>query len=250
MLLVDEMNQRASDSSLNFVFKKCPDELRLPLDASAQDIEKNLNAAINALKEGEIDALYVKSPFKSPALSHLDLPSEASTAINAVNLIYLESGKLVGRNADYHGALGAMHTLSPSLKGKNVHVLGAGAAARAAAYVASREGAKVSIWNRTGEKAQNYAEKLGLEWVEDIRKWQGKPQIIVNATSASESSRQSTLVPFPQWEQVDLAIDAVYGAEMSLFLEEAKAMQVQHLVKGEKWLDTLATWLEACLLRL
>ena len=111
---------------------------------------------------------------------------------------------------------------------------GAGGAARAAAFGLHREGARVSIWNRTPERAKDFAEKIGIEWVEDMHKWDGHPQVIVNATSVSYQSKQSTLVAFPLWEKVELAMDAVYG-KTSLFLEEAKAAQVKNIISGEEW---------------
>ncbi len=122
----------------------------------------------------------------------------------------------------------------PKLKGLNALVLGAGGAARAAAYGLQQEGAKVSIWNRSPDRAKTFAEKMDLEFVPDMREWKGRPNLIINATSLSDLPRQSTLVPFPLWENVKVALDAVYG-KTSLFLEEAKAAQVPHAISGDIW---------------
>jgi len=191
-------------------------------------------AVLEKLKSGELSGIVATMPYKTPSIEALDEATEEVTAANAVNVILSRDGKLHGYNTDWIGAMGALHGVFPSLKDMHVLVLGAGGAARAAAYGLKKDGARVSVWNRTPEKAKVFAEKMGLEWVEDMRQWDGTPDLIINATATSTHERQSTLVPFPLWANVKLALDAVYG-KTSLFLEEAKAMRVANVISGEMW---------------
>lgn len=189
---------------------------------------------VEKLRSGALAGVVTTMPHKTPSIAYLDEVEEAARIINGVNLILNEDGKLHGYNTDWLGISAVVREVMPNLRDKNVLVLGAGGAARAAAYGLQKQGAKVAIWNRTPERARAFAEKLGIEWVQDMREWDGKPQIIINATSLSYQPKQSTLVPYSLWKGVEVAIDAVYG-KTSLFLEEAKAANVAHVISGEHW---------------
>lgn len=217
------------------VMNRTMKELDLDIRFETKDLSPDkLEETLQMVRDEELAGLITTLPFKTPTIQYLDEPSRTVLAINGVNLVTLEEGKLHGRNTDWVGAIAALEEKLGDLKDLHVHIIGAGGAARAAAFGCQKRGAKVSIWNRTPERAKAYAEKLGLEWVEDMRKWDGKPDVIINATSLSANAKQSTLVPFPLWENVQLAMDAVYG-KTSLFLEEAKAAQVKHVLTGDAW---------------
>ncbi len=187
------------------------------------------------LKSGDLDAVILTLPHKTPTVADLPNPSDDVKWIGAVNLVRRSAdGSLEGFNTDWTGAKGALSTVLPDFKDHHILILGAGGAARAAAYAAVQGGAKVSIWNRTPIHAQNFAAAHDLEFVQDMREWDGQPDVIINATALSDEPRQSSLVPFPLWAKVQVAVDAVYG-KTSLFLEEAQAAQVPHRISGETW---------------
>lgn len=195
---------------------------------------EEFEAVMKRLKAGELAGVVATMPYKTPSLKYLDESSEDVKEINAVNVILNRDGRLHGYNTDWLGAIGALKTALPELKGLSILILGAGGAARAAAYGLKKEGARVAVWNRTPERAKDFAQKLELEWVEHLDGWNGQPDIIVNATASSNADRQSSLIPFHLWKTVQLALDAVYG-KTSLFLETAKAMNVPHVISGEIW---------------
>lgn len=197
---------------------------------------EDLLKVMEMLRKGELSGVVATMPFKTPSLEYLDEATEEVKAINAVNLILAsaQGGKLHGHNTDWRGAMGTIEGVMPNLEGKKILVLGAGGAARAAAYGLKRAGAHVDLWNRTGEKAKRVAEEMGLHWVENLDSWGEQPDIIINATASSDQSRQSTIVPFRMWQRAQIALDAVYG-KTSLFLEEAKAAQVPYVISGEVW---------------
>ncbi len=202
---------------------------------------EDLPKVMEKLRNGELSGVVATMPFKTPSLEYLDEASEEVKAVNAVNVILGEhsmksSGlkKLHGYNTDWLGAKGAIEMVMPDLTGKKALILGAGGAARAAAYALKKGGAHVDTWNRTPEKGKAFAEKMGLHYVEHLDSWGEEPDVIVNATASSDQSRQSTLIPYRMWQRVQLALDAVYG-KTSLFLEEAKASNVPYVISGEMW---------------
>jgi len=209
----------------------------LNIDANFETLDilpEELPAMMERLKSGELSGLITTMPFKTPSLDFLDGFTEEVKTINAVNLTLSRDGKLFGYNTDYLGAIGAMKTGFPTLKGLKILVLGCGGAARAAAYGFHLEGAEVFLWNRTPEKASAYAEKIGINFVPDFKDWSVRPDAIVNATALSNQDRQSTIVPYALWEKAQVAMDAVYG-KTSLFLEEARAAHIPHIFSGELW---------------
>lgn len=211
------------------------EELGVEAEFETHDVPpEGLEAVMKTVRDGDLAGLITTMPHKTPAIEYLDVLSDEAKAINAVNLVIREASQLVGYNTDWLGALGAIQSVTSDLKGVHILVLGAGGAARAAAYGFQKEGAEVSMWNRSPEKAKEFAESRGIEWVEDMRNWEKRPTIIVNATSMSYQPKQSTMVPFPLWENVTCALDAVYG-RTSLFLEEARAAKVKTIMAGEVW---------------
>ncbi len=196
--------------------------------------EEGLEEEINKLKSGELYGISLFTPHKGPALEFCDEISDEAKHIGAVNYIQKKGEKLIAYNLDWEGAMRAIRQKMPDISGKNMLVLGAGAAGRAVAYFAREEGANVILWNRTPEKAKSYAERISIDWIEDLTYLKSSPQIIVNATRLSCQDRQQSLLPFILWEKVELAMESVCRST-SLFLEEARAMNVQYLIEGEDW---------------
>jgi shikimate dehydrogenase len=196
--------------------------------------EEELEATVEKMRAGELAGLSVFTPHKGPSVALCDELSHEVQAIGAVNYMQMEDGKIHGYNIDWEGAKRAMNTVLPDLSGKKILVLGAGGAGRAVAYFAKQEGAEVYLWNRTPEKAEKFAAQIGVNFVEDLNDMSVHPEVIVNATRVSSQDRQRSLVPFALWEKVELAMESVCRAT-SLFLEEAKAMNVPHLIDGEDW---------------
>ena len=103
----------------------------------------------------DIEGLNVTIPHKQAVLSFLKTLSPAAEKIGAVNTI---TKNLEGDNTDWIGIAETLDRFSP--KDKNVLLLGAGGAAFAAAYYFAERGAKLSITNRTAEKAEALAARF------------------------------------------------------------------------------------------
>lgn len=99
--------------------------------------------------------------FKEAVLPHLDYVKPHARAIGAVNIIKKEDGVLVGDNTDGEGYAMSLEsvfaTLGKTLSGASVLMLGAGGSGRAIAFALARRGVRLTIANRTAEKAVELA---------------------------------------------------------------------------------------------
>jgi len=130
------------------------------LRLAAEDVH-DLFAAAEAMR---LQGLNVTSPFKEAVLALVENTDEAARKIGAVNCLVREGAKFKGYNTDHMGAVGALETAGFCVRAARAVVLGAGGAARAAAYGLTRAGAeRVIIVNRTAERAAKAAAMIGCE---------------------------------------------------------------------------------------
>lgn len=110
--------------------------------------------------------LSVSIPFKEAVMYYLDEQTPEVLQIGACNTVVRRGSKLVGYNTDYIGFRAALEEfLGPiKIKRKKVAIIGAGSAAKAVAYTLKQMGAKVCIFNRTEERAEQLADKYGFEY--------------------------------------------------------------------------------------
>jgi shikimate dehydrogenase len=121
-------------------------------------------------------------PHKLAALELADDASEAARAIGAANTLSFAGERIAAENTDGSGFL---DSLSGPPAGKRALVLGAGGSARAVVWALVNEGARVSIWNRTPEKAERLARELGAASLPaaDARSAASDFELIVNTTT-------------------------------------------------------------------
>ncbi len=98
----------------------------------------------------------VTMPFKKEILKYLDWVDPLAERIKAVNTVAVRGGKWLGWNTDTAAVVEVL-TKRIRLPGSRVLVLGAGGAARAAAYTLQAEGAKVFISARRPAAAARLA---------------------------------------------------------------------------------------------
>jgi shikimate dehydrogenase len=116
---------------------------------------------ITTAREVGIDGINVTSPFKAAIIPCLDEVDTDARVIDSVNTVVQREGKFIGYNTDPAGVLGALKESSFEPKNKKTVVIGAGGAGRAAALALLSSGAEVVLVNRTFEKADEAAARLG-----------------------------------------------------------------------------------------
>jgi shikimate dehydrogenase len=151
----------------------------------ALDVEPGeFRKTVEQLPQGGFAGANVTIPHKRKALEIADDPSDVARAIGAANTLSFGGGRIAAENTDAPGLIAA---LPEAPKGNRALVLGAGGAARAAAWALAAAGAEVWVWNRSPKKAERLAADLGVRPVEPeatpraIRV--GRFELIVNATS-------------------------------------------------------------------
>jgi len=157
----------------------------LGADASYEALEiESVEKAYGHLKENYA-GINVTIPHKLAIMELLDEREMAADLIGAVNCVKFDK-RAMGFNTDLHGAMAALKDVVPHLKEKRILILGAGGAARAIIYGCLMEGADVSVYNRTVERAEALAKEVGEKMKGiDIQKRLDAVgfDILINATS-------------------------------------------------------------------
>ncbi|MGN6254209.1 MAG: shikimate dehydrogenase [Solirubrobacterales bacterium] len=201
-------------------------------------------AKVGEMAAGDFVGANVTVPHKEAALALADEASEASQQIGAANTLVFAEGGIEAHNTDADGLLAAL-PVSP--RSRNVLVLGAGGAARAAIWALLWEGAEVEVWNRTAAKAAALCAELGGAAVTDPQ--QDRYEIVVN-TSAAGLRGEDPFEHLPLEPDLFAAgqtvVDMVYGERRSPLLvaaEEAGATAVDGLeVLVQQGARSLEVW--------
>ena len=121
-----------------------------------------LAKAVSRLRRDGYLGANVTVPHKVAVRDHLDELDPWAEAIGAVNTIVSKGGRLVGFNTDAYGLIEALRREAQfDARGKKVVLIGAGGAARAAAFGLAREAvASLIIANRTPARAEALADEL------------------------------------------------------------------------------------------
>ena len=122
--------------------------------------------ALETAGKMNIDGLNITAPFKEEIFKLLGAADQVARRLGAVNVVVRHDGFFEGFNTDAEGACRALLAHGISVKGRQAVVLGAGGAARAAAYGLVHGGAsRVVIINRTLESAAAAAFIAGCDYV-------------------------------------------------------------------------------------
>lgn len=190
---------------------------------SADNLEKALNGA-SALGFG---GLNLTIPLKEKALG-IVRPTELARQIGAVNTVDFKDG-MVGHNTDGIGAKMALTHAGVAIKGKNVLLLGAGGAARAVAFQLAKEGANVTIANRSIGRAEALARdvtkvgKAKASGFDRLGELINDSDILINSTSVGMYPKISETLVTSEMMHKDLTVfDIVYNPQNTLLLMEAK----------------------------
>lgn len=155
--------------------------------------KESVEAAVRGAYALNLTGMNVTVPHKQrviPCLKELD---EAAEAIGAVNTLVRVEGGYKGYNTDAPGLLRSMTEAGMDIEGKDCLLIGAGGAAKAAAFVlGSQRAASVMILNRSPERARSLAEEMnrrfGREFMTamalaDYRKVPDRPYLAIQTTS-------------------------------------------------------------------
>jgi shikimate dehydrogenase len=176
----------------------------------------------------------VTIPHKEAALAVTDQASPSAQEIGAANTLSFAGNAIHAENTDASGLVAA---IPEPVDGKTALVLGAGGSARAAVWALAGEGATVSVWNRTGSRADELVRDLALAGKGTAAEGRLTPvsgdqargasyEVIVNCTAIGmrdEDPFEHLPLDPERFNAEILLVDLVYaGAESRLVAEARK----------------------------
>ena len=196
----------------------------------------HLDSAIRIINPLGIRGINLTVPHKERAISCLDWISPEAKAVGAVNTIHPVDGELKGYNTDGEGFLRSLNDTGLSFKGSHVLVLGAGGASRSVVYRLVKEGARVTIANRTVERAEELAlrisrildsDKIDCVRFQDVGKiteMMEAAELVVNTTTLGMHPDMDSMPPIPpeSFHSGMLAYDLIYNPYETRFLRCAR----------------------------
>jgi shikimate dehydrogenase len=183
----------------------------------------------------------VTVPHKEAAYRSVSARDAASEAVGAVNVLYLQDGKLMGGNSDVHGFIDNLDDQAPGWKvpGCKALVLGAGGAARSAVYALKQRGVEVHIVNRTPARAEELAKRFGATahgW-SDVPKLLAQADVLVNCTSLGMHGKDALVIDLEPLKDKAVVYDIVYVPLETALLAQAKK-------RGHRTVDGLGMLLQ------
>ena len=150
---------------------------------------ESLAEEVGKIRGAEYLGANVTVPHKERALPLLDGLDAWARDVGAVNTIVKEGGDLVGYNTDAYGFMRSLRERAGfDAKDKSVLILGAGGAARAAAFSLAKEGVgSLTIANRSLGRARSLAD--------DVRSLVGRVRAVpLEASQISRASARADLI--------------------------------------------------------
>ncbi|HEX3432759.1 MAG TPA: shikimate dehydrogenase [Solirubrobacteraceae bacterium] len=181
-----------------------------------------LAQTVRALGDSGFVGANVTIPHKQAALALADSASDVARAVGAANtLTFAGDGEIAAENTDAPGLIAA---IGEPLAGRSALVLGAGGSARAAVWALRDAGAaRVSIHNRTHERAR----QLALELAADVAEQPLAADVLVNCTSVGLDAAEHELAQLALDEgklgQYALVVDLAYREGDTQLVRAARA---------------------------
>ena len=207
------------------------------LEVKKEDLEKT----IADMRANNIYELSCTLPHKEAVVPFLDCVEGVAKAIGAVNTVINKNGELVGYNTDLAGVVEPFKKRL-TLKGKKVLLLGAGGAAKAAAFGFVEEGCHLTITNRTFEKAEKLASETNAETLPwECREEEAKNfEIIFNATSLGFIESEFSPLTSTAFTKNQIVCDAIYNPYDTQFLKNASLAGCEIIHGTEMFIEQAA----------
>jgi 3-dehydroquinate dehydratase / shikimate dehydrogenase len=193
------------------------DAVYVPLEA------ESVAAFASALPALGLSGFSVTRPYKGAILEHLDSVTPPAAEAGSANTVVVRDGRLVGLSTDGDGVLVPLRRrLDP--QGRVVAIVGAGGAARAAAFALVGAAARVTVLARRAAQAAEVAAATGCASA-PLDGLAGLPwDVLVNATPlGSGAFPGETPVPAEALRPGTVVFDMVYEPRETPLLAAAKA---------------------------
>ena len=217
-LLGSDVQRSLSPAIQNRAFaERGVDAVYVPLQA------ESLEAFVDVLPALGLSGWSVTRPYKGGILGQLDSVTPHAAEAGSANTVVARDGRLVGLSTDGDGVLVPLRKrLDPA--GRRVAILGAGGAARAAAFALVRSGARVSVLARRTEQALEVAAATGGEG-SSLDAISALPyDVLVNATPVGSGAVPgASPLPASALRPGSVVFDMVYEPRETPLLAAARA---------------------------
>src|SRR5690348_14773274 len=222
----DPVAHSLSPAMLNTAFRReNVNAVYLPLHAKTME---DLMACVQNIP---IAGLSITMPYKEPILKHLDKSDPWTAKVGACNtLVRSQDGNLYGFNTDVNGVVRPLE-MRIRLQGAKILVLGAGGAARAAAFGLKERGAEVSILSRNAASAQQLAKQAKAKAINRTMLKKLEFDVIINATPAGMEGNKDPLPLTEREMKAKYFFEMVYTPAETKMIKMARARGM-HVIPG------------------
>jgi 3-dehydroquinate dehydratase / shikimate dehydrogenase len=185
----------------------------------------------------------VTIPHKQKIFDYLDDCEPLAEEIGAVNTVTVRrDGRLAGSNTDYLGVLRALEG-KMKLKGSRIVIIGAGGAARAAAFAVAKAGAEVLVCARRESAARELAGAVHGDVLKRAALRKEKFEAILNTTPVGMHPHAGSS-PLEATElNCGLVMDLIYRPMQTKLLRMALTRGIQTVSGVEMFLaQGIAQW--------
>ncbi len=189
------------------------------------------------IREVPVHGVSVTMPLKQEIMKHLDRTDVLSQKVGACNtVVRAQDGKLIGYNTDVTGVVRPLEQRIDLRKAK-VLLLGAGGAARAAAFGLKQKGADVFILNRTPQTAQKLAREAEAKTIRRDQVAKTSFDVIVNATSVGMAGGKQQTILEEKELNAKLVFDLVYNPIDTPLLRMARSKGLAVITGAEMFVQ-------------
>ena len=183
-----------------------------------------LASAVSGLRAIRVEGLSVTMPHKAAVVPLLDRLTSSAQSIGAVNCVSRQGTDLVGHNTDGDGLVDALRETGFDPAGKRCLILGAGGAARAAAFALGVAGAEsVVVRSRRPEAAAAAATLAGRAGSAE-EQGSASYDLVVNATPLGMRSSDPSPIREEEIRAGQTVADLAYAAGSTPLLAAASAV--------------------------
>lgn len=196
---------------------------------------RNLEKAVRGAQSLGLLGLMVTIPHKEQVLALCDELDQSARDIGAANLLHFRSdNKIIGYSSDGWAAVKSLEEEGAQVQDSRIAILGGGGAARSLALTFARAGAaKITLLNRTLERAAKIADEVAALGIscsaapldeKSLQIYLADPDLIVNSTSVGmHPHEEETPLAAPFLRAGTTIYDIVYNPLETRLLREAKA---------------------------
>lgn len=183
----------------------------------------NAGEIIQKIKEINIRGASITIPYKTAIMDHLDVVSDSSGMIGAVNTLTITEGTRKGDNTDWIGLTLALKE-KMAIENRTFAVLGAGGAARAAVFGIMREGGTPVVLNRTVARGEKLAEEFECEFCPVSEIGTISADCLINSTPVGMfPTMELSPVEIEDLSRFEYVMDMIYNPLETKLLKNARA---------------------------